>query len=160
MSETDRYIQCDQCGDKILEDDERVVFALAKGFHLCSRCAEELLLNYRDVIERSKVKSKVKKGGKITPSKIKAFLDEWVISQDYAKVTLSLAVYNHYKRLRWKRDHKGEAPELDGSHVLLLGSTGSGKSWLVKTIAKFLSVPITIETATSLSQTGFVGRAR
>lgn len=158
MSDKDRYILCDQCGDHITDDDERVVFALAKGFHLCSRCAEELILNYRDVIDRSRVKAKLKKGGRITPAKIKAFLDEWVISQEEAKRILSLAVYNHYKKLKWKREHKDKDLELDSSHILLIGSTGVGKSHLVKTIAKFLSVPITIETATSLSQVGFVGR--
>lgn len=154
------YMQCDQCGDKITKDDERVVFALARGFHLCSNCAQELVLNYREAIERHKREKQVKNGGKLTPSAIKEFLDGYVIGQENAKVILSNAVYNHYKRIRYRQQHKNDkdAIELDKSNVIMVGPTGTGKTYLLKQIAKFLNVPFTIETATSLSQTGYVGR--
>lgn len=150
------YMQCDQCGDKITKDDERVVFALARGFHLCSNCAQELVLNHREAIERHKREKQVKNGGKLTPSAIKAFLDQYVIGQESAKVVLSNAVYNHYKRIRYRQQHKNDkdAIELDKSNVIMVGPTGTGKTYLLKQIAKFLNVPFTIETATSLSQTG------
>ena len=150
------YMQCDQCGDKITKDDERVVFALARGFHLCSNCTQELVLNHREAIERHKREKQVKNGGKLTPSAIKAFLDQYVIGQESAKVVLSNAVYNHYKRIRYRQQHKNDkdAIELDKSNVIMVGPTGTGKTYLLKQIAKFLNVPFTIETATSLSQTG------
>lgn len=153
------YMQCDQCGDKITKDDERVVFALARGFHLCSNCAQELVLNYREAIERHKREKQIS-GGRLTPSKIKAFLDDYVIGQEKAKVILSNAVYNHYKRIRYQQQHKNdkEAIEIDKSCILMLGRTGCGKTHLLRTIAKFLNVPFVIEDATNLSATGFVGR--
>lgn len=160
MATKDKTLHCDQCKEEISQDDDRVVFALNKGFHLCSRCAQELVLNYRDAIERHKRENSIKKNKRLTPAAIKAFLDKYVIGQDNAKMILSNAVYNHYKTIKYKQKNKDnkDAVEIDKSHILLCGSTGSGKSYLIKTIAKFLSVPYTIETATSLSQTGFVGR--
>lgn len=126
------YMVCDQCGDKIQKDDERVVFALARGFHLCSDCAQELVLNHREAIERHKREKQIGAGGKLTPGKIKAFLDEYVVGQDKAKVVLSNAVYNHYKRIRYQQQHKGDkdAVELDKSNICIVGPTGTGGLYL------------------------------
>lgn len=90
------------------------------------------------------------------PDQIKAYLDKYVIGQDEAKKTLSVAVYNHYKRVLHKNDPACKV-KLDKSNILLLGETGSGKTLLVKTIAEMLGVPYYIGNATSLSASGYVG---
>lgn len=89
-----------------------------------------------------------------TPSKIKAHLDEYVIGQDEAKRTLAVAVYNHYKRLR---QDKTSTVEIQKSNILMVGSTGSGKTYLAQSLAKYLGVPFAIADATSLTEAGYVG---
>lgn len=89
-----------------------------------------------------------------TPSQIKAHLDQYVIGQDEAKKTLSVAVYNHYKRLR--QDKKSDV-EIQKSNILMIGSTGSGKTYLAQSLAKFLGVPFAIADATTLTEAGYVG---
>lgn len=89
-----------------------------------------------------------------TPSQIKAHLDQYVIGQDEAKKTLSVAVYNHYKRLRQSR--KSDV-EIQKSNILMIGSTGSGKTYLAQSLAKFLGVPFAISDATTLTEAGYVG---
>ena len=90
-----------------------------------------------------------------TPSKIKEFLDQYVIGQDYAKKVLSVAVYNHYKRLNSKKTSKDI--DIQKSNVILIGSTGSGKTLLAQTLAKVLDVPFAISDATTLTEAGYVG---
>ena len=90
-----------------------------------------------------------------TPKEIKATLDEYVIGQDKAKIVLSVAVYNHYKRLQFG-ERKGEV-ELSKSNILLIGPTGSGKTLLAETLARLLNVPFTIADATTLTEAGYVG---
>jgi len=97
-----------------------------------------------------------------TPKEIKATLDEYVIGQDAAKIALSVAVYNHYKRISSKQAKKGKKQEDDGveiqkSNVLLLGPTGVGKTFLAQTLAKTLKVPFAIADATTLTEAGYVG---
>ena len=89
-----------------------------------------------------------------TPSQIKAHLDQYVIGQDEAKRTLAVAVYNHYKRL--KQNHKSDV-EIKKSNILMIGSTGSGKTYLAQSLAKFLGVPFAITDATCLTEAGYVG---
>lgn len=89
-----------------------------------------------------------------TPSQIKAHLDQYVIGQDEAKKTLSVAVYNHYKRLR---QSKKSDVEIQKSNILMIGSTGSGKTYLAQSLAKFLGVPFAITDATTLTEAGYVG---
>lgn len=89
-----------------------------------------------------------------TPSQIKAHLDQYVIGQNEAKKTLAVAVYNHYKRLR---QSKKSDVEIQKSNILMLGSTGSGKTYLAQSLAKFLGVPFAIADATTLTQAGYVG---
>ena len=89
-----------------------------------------------------------------TPSQIKAHLDQYVIGQDDAKKTLAVAVYNHYKRLR---QNKESDVEIQKSNILMIGSTGSGKTYLAQSLAKFLGVPFAIADATTLTEAGYVG---
>lgn len=89
-----------------------------------------------------------------TPRQIKEHLDQYVIGQDDAKVTLSVAVYNHYKRVR---QNKKSDVEIQKSNILMLGATGSGKTYLAQTLAKFLGVPYAISDATTLTEAGYVG---
>lgn len=154
--------KCDQCGREIREDSSTIIFALARGFHLCSDCLQELHLNYRGEIERANT-AKLAGGDKLTPAAIVKYLDQYVIGQDHAKRVLAGAVYNHYTRVRYKQKYKteiarGERPDLDKGNILLCGRTGVGKSMLLKTISRLLRVPFVIETSNSFSSSGFVGR--
>ena len=98
-----------------------------------------------------------------TPAEIKTFLDEYVIGQDVAKKVLSVAVYNHYKRIHARKTgkarpgHPADEVELQKSNILLIGPTGSGKTLLAQSLARFLNVPFTIADATSLTEAGYVG---
>ncbi len=92
-----------------------------------------------------------------TPKEIKEFLDEYIIGQDKAKKILSVAVYNHYKRIHHLDTDPDDDTELQKSNVLLIGPTGSGKTYLVQNLAKILNVPIAITDATSLTEAGYVG---
>lgn len=93
----------------------------------------------------------------LKPAEIKAVLDEYVVGQERAKKTLSVAVYNHYKRINYTTEHKEEGLKLQKSNVLMLGPTGSGKTLLAQTLAKILNVPFAIADATTLTEAGYVG---
>jgi len=92
-----------------------------------------------------------------TPMEIRCILDEYVVGQATAKKTLSVAVYNHYKRLRSHTDHAHDGVELNKSNILLIGPTGSGKTLLAETLARLLNVPFAIADATTLTEAGYVG---
>ncbi len=123
------------------------------GVFVCDECVA--LCN--DIIqEEASSTSEAKTATKLpTPTEIKAALDEYVIGQDYAKKALSVAVYNHYKRLH--SDPGNNDVELGKSNILLIGPTGSGKTLLAQTLAKILDVPFTIADATTLTEAGYVG---
>lgn len=92
------------------------------------------------------------------PSEIKGFLDEYVIGQESAKITLSVSIYNHYKRILYHNRHmSNDEIEIQKSNILMIGSTGSGKTYLAQSLAKFLGVPFAIADATTLTEAGYVG---
>lgn len=93
----------------------------------------------------------------LKPAEIKEFLDEYVIGQEEAKKTLSVAVYNHYKRIIHGEDRSGDDVELQKSNIIMIGPTGSGKTYLAQSLAKIINVPFAIADATTLTEAGYVG---
>ncbi|NKB37923.1 MAG: ATP-dependent Clp protease ATP-binding subunit ClpX [Gammaproteobacteria bacterium] len=149
-SDSDRLLYCSFCGKS--QHEVRKLIAGPSVF-ICDECVE--LCN--DIIrEEIQEKSVSGSGANLpTPHEIKNILDEYVIGQDQAKKILSVAVYNHYKRL--DQDGKKSEVELAKSNVLLIGPTGSGKTLLAETLARLLNVPFTIADATTLTEAGYVG---
>ena len=147
--------ECSFCGRT-----EREVKLLITGLNafICEDCAQQAYRIVQENMPRlnSKAAPAEDKNNKVPkPKEIKAYLDEYVIGQEEAKRYLSVAVYNHYKRL-------GQAPDKDGveiekSNIIMVGSTGTGKTLLARTIAKLLDVPFTIVDATVLTEAGYVG---
>ena len=146
----DRLLYCSFCGKS--QHEVRKLIAGPSVF-ICDECVE--LCN--DIIrEEIQDKSAVGDGKRLpTPHEIKKILDEYVIAQELAKKILSVAVYNHYKRL--EPDMRKSDVELAKSNVLLIGPTGCGKTLLAETLARLLNVPFTIADATTLTEAGYVG---
>nr|HID58319.1 ATP-dependent Clp protease ATP-binding subunit ClpX [Desulfobacterales bacterium] len=146
---SDSNLRCSFCG----KDQDQVKKLIAgPAVYICDECIE--LCN--EIIEEEYEKEESLRRAEIpTPAAIKASFDEYVIEQERAKKILSVAVYNHYKRLEAATDLEGV--ELQKSNVLLIGPTGSGKTLLAQTLARFLDVPFTIADATSLTEAGYVG---
>jgi ATP-dependent Clp protease ATP-binding subunit ClpX len=147
-------VKCSFCG-KSSEEVGRMV--TGPGVNICDECIG--MCNEILVEDKSKLASGATppaKGKLPIPSQIKANLDEYVIGQDHAKKALSVAVYNHYKRIGVVGAAKPDV-QLDKSNILLLGPTGSGKTLLAQTIARQLNVPFTIADATILTEAGYVG---
>ena len=147
--------RCMFCG----REDTEVPFLLqgVNGF-LCSDCAK-LAADYVKEIEGGRSGQSAPAMGKAPkPQEIKAYLDQYVIGQDRAKKVLSVAVYNHYKRVQHNIvENAKDGVELEKSNILLVGPTGTGKTLLARTIAKMLDVPFTIVDATVLTEAGYVG---
>jgi len=143
--------KCSFCGrDK---KDVQILIAGMEG-HICENCIEQAHAIIDEEFKKNKnfdlTGVELKK-----PKEIKDFLDQYVIGQDDAKKVLSVAVYNHYKRLNQHADDEGT--EIEKSNIILVGPTGTGKTLLAKTIAKMLHVPFTIVDATVLTEAGYVG---
>lgn len=148
---------CSFCGKSVTEVPKMISGA---GAHICSECVSRCYVlleerSQREAMERMYRPEAAEK--KLpTPKELKAHLDEFVIGQDEAKLALSVAVYNHYKRLRYASTRQVEV-EVDKSNLLLVGPTGSGKTLLAQTLARFLDVPFSIADATVLTEAGYVG---
>ena len=151
----DDEIRCSFCGKT---QDEVTRLVEGPGVYICDNCIDFCAsLLFEDEVAAGNKGKKPKKEKEFIlpkPQEIKARLDEYVIGQDDAKKTLSVAVYNHYKRI-FKKDESGV--ELNKSNVLMLGPTGVGKTLLAQTLAKCLDVPIAITDATTLTEAGYVG---
>lgn len=119
--------------------------------YICNECVQEAY----EILNKDEKEGNISENMQLaTPSQIKSHLDQYVVGQDEAKKILSVAVYNHYKRLR---QNKKSDVEIQKSNVLMLGSTGSGKTYLAQTLARFIGVPFAIADATSLTEAGYVG---
>lgn len=128
--------------------------------HICDRCitqGHQILTEEFNVGAEKKTQQSTFDLSKIKPVSIKEHLDQYIIGQDDAKRVLSVAVYNHYKRLNQQRSKKDEDVEIEKSNIIMVGETGTGKTLLARTIAKILQVPFCICDATVLTEAGYVG---
>ena len=148
---------CSFCGRS--ENEVRLLISGLNGF-ICEDCVQQAykILQQQDWMQEKTGKKKDKFNTKERvpkPQEIKAYLDEYVIGQDEAKRYLSVAVYNHYKRLQ--QPSSADEVEIEKSNIIMVGSTGTGKTLLARTIAKLLDVPFTIVDATVFTEAGYVG---
>jgi ATP-dependent Clp protease ATP-binding subunit ClpX len=144
-------LRCSFCGKS--QDEVKKLIA-GPAVYICDECVE--LCN--EIIAEENEKEEAERAAKLPkPAEIKAFLDQYVIGQETAKKILSVAVYNHYKRIETKTDRRKGDVELEKSNILMIGPTGSGKTLLAQTLAKMLNVPFTIADATTLTEAGYVG---
>ncbi|MCD7860245.1 MAG: ATP-dependent Clp protease ATP-binding subunit ClpX [Firmicutes bacterium] len=145
-------IRCSFCGKRETQVERLIA---GPGVYICSDCVQacsELLQQNFDLDEKP---AKAGGNGRVpTPREIKAFMDGYIVGQEQAKISLSVAVYNHYKRIRCGDESD---VELQKSNILLIGPTGSGKTLFAQTLAKMLDVPFAIADATTLTEAGYVG---
>ena len=145
--------RCSFCGRS--SDEVELLITGMNGF-ICNHCVEQAYEIVQDSVgSKKKAAAKLNLSDLPKPVDIKAFLDQYVIGQDDAKRFLAVAVYNHYKRLL-QQDSKDDV-EIEKSNIIMVGSTGTGKTLLARTIAKLLHVPFTIVDATVLTEAGYVG---
>lgn len=151
---------CDFCGHK--ESEDRFVFSGTKAnkeAYICNYCIKCLYGGINQLLPNEKISlEKVFLEKSLSPKELKKTLDEYVIGQENAKKVFSVAVYNHYKRILSKNQMiEDDEVEISKSNILLIGPTGSGKTLMAQTLARFLDIPIAICDATSLTEAGYVG---
>ena len=148
----EKYKKCSFCGRSSTE-----VGMMLTGLNACI-CDDCVRNAYQVIIENTKSQDKFAMTDLPKPKEIKAYLDQYVIGQDAAKMAMAVAVYNHYKRLQHESEtREGSDVEIEKSNIIMVGSTGTGKTLLARTIAKMLVVPFTIVDATVLTEAGYVG---
>lgn len=147
-------ISCSFCGRK--KSEVNILIAGITG-HICDNCVDQAENIVREEIAEQATASVEFKIKLQKPKEIKKFLDEYVIGQEEAKKVLSVAVYNHYKRLTQPPSNEEDPIEIEKSNIILVGETGTGKTLLARTIAKMLNVPFCIADATILTEAGYVG---
>ena len=145
-------IRCSFCGKN--QDQVRKMIAGTNGVYICDECIELCSEILEEELGNEEERPDFSGINLLKPKEIKEFLDDYVIGQDEAKKVLSVAVYNHYKRITSKMESD---VDLQKSNILMLGPTGSGKTYLAQTLAKLLGVPFAIADATTLTEAGYVG---
>lgn len=145
-------LECSFCGRKKPETN---LLIAGIDSHICDRCIEQAHGIVLEELKASGLSKQVTDLVLKKPKEIRAFLDKYVIGQDQTKKVMSVAVYNHYKRLM-QQDH-GDDVEIEKSNIIMVGQTGTGKTLVAKTIAKMLDVPLAIVDATVLTEAGYVG---
>ncbi len=151
-----KEISCSFCGRP--RSEVKILISGLDNAHICENCiesADDIIrqeLDFTDKIKKSSLKLSVQK-----PIEIKNYLDQYVIGQDEAKKILSVAVYNHYKRVLQKSKDEADEVEIEKSNIIMVGETGTGKTLLAKTIARLLNVPFAIADATVFTEAGYVG---
>lgn len=150
-------IRCSFCNKT--QDQVRKMIAGPSGVYICDHCveicADIVEEEFEDDAEAFAEEEPEMEINLLKPAEIKDFLDDYVIGQEEAKKVLSVAVYNHYKRVTAPKDEDGV--ELQKSNIIMIGPTGSGKTYLVKTLARLLDVPLALADATSLTEAGYIG---
>ncbi|MGC9141138.1 MAG: ATP-dependent Clp protease ATP-binding subunit ClpX [Caldimicrobium sp.] len=150
----EKELRCSFCGKT---QSEVIKLIAGSSAYICNECVElcnEILEEEYEKLNQSQEEVSLPK-----PKDVKAYLDQYVIGQERAKKILSVAVYNHYKRIEWEKrfTKKKDEVEIQKTNILLIGPTGSGKTLLAQTLARFLKVPFTIADATPLTEAGYVG---
>ncbi len=148
--------KCSFCGRK--RSEVNLLISGVTGF-ICDECSARAyeIIKEEKLTGKEKSKFDINKIKVKKPVEIKEFLDQYIIGQEYAKKVLSVAVYNHYKRLSVSDITDNDGVEIDKSNIIMVGETGTGKTLIAKTIAKMLHVPFTIVDATVLTEAGYVG---
>ncbi|MCR5699663.1 MAG: ATP-dependent Clp protease ATP-binding subunit ClpX [Treponemataceae bacterium] len=134
-----------------------LIYAPDNSAAICPTCLELCKSLFQEEMRSEKNGANLDFENIPTPKEFKEFLDQYVIGQDYAKKVLSVAVYNHYKRMNQNSFNENDDVQIEKSNILLIGPTGSGKTLLAKTLAKKLNVPFAITDATTLTEAGYVG---
>ena len=150
MAQDTQDLHCSFCSK---DKDEVSRLIAGPGVYICDECIDSCYSLIQE--QTNKEKKDQLQDWNYTPKELFNFLNEYVIGQSHAKKVLSVAVYNHYKRL--KTDYISNEVELDKSNILLIGPTGSGKTLLAQTLARFLDVPFAVADATTLTEAGYVG---
>jgi len=155
-SSSEKVLYCSFCGKSQHEVKKLIA---GPSVFICDECIDLCNDIIRDEVPAEAPESRSSRSDLPTPSEIKSSLDQYVIGQDAAKRTLSVAVYNHYKRLKHMGANAGKKDEVElaKSNILLIGPTGSGKTLLAQTLARLLNVPFVIADATTLTEAGYVG---
>ena len=150
---SDDQVRCSFCHKT--QDQVRKLIAGPEGVYICDECVDICAEIIEEESEEEEAQLDPAEINLLKPAQIKEFLDDYVIGQEEAKKVLSVAVYNHYKRVTSGDD--GDGVELQKSNILMLGPTGSGKTYLAQSLAKIINVPFAIADATTLTEAGYVG---
>ena len=148
---TEQPIRCSFCG---VRESQAARLIAGPGVYICSDCVQACSDLLREEIEMEETGGLRSPDRLPTPMEMKSFMDNYIVGQDDAKIALSVAVYNHYKRIYFGAESD---VELQKSNILLIGPTGSGKTLFAQTLAKILNVPFAIADATTLTEAGYVG---
>ena len=157
-------IRCTMCGRrvKVISQLDMPIFDPNTGFAVCRNCIKEIY-RFIEADEQDNSKQAVRSFNdnlgnlldKNKPHVIKKYLDDFIIEQERAKKIMSVAAYNHYKRMKYELDHESGADELDKSNVIIIGPTGCGKTAMISHLSKLLDIPFAVTDSSSLTEAGF-----